>query len=250
MILLAIDVGNTNISCGIFRGNKIIKRFSVPTQDYSPQKIKRLLGKFRIDNTIVCSVVPPINKMLKQDLRRILKKSPYQLGQNLRVPVKNLYRKPSQVGEDRLVNAYAAIRLYGSPLVIVDFGTALTFDAVSPNEEYLGGLILPGLELCLKSLAKNTALLPLVKLSKPEGLIGRDTKNSILSGIVHGFQGVVDNLVDRLKKEMGKETIVIGTGGGINFLGNYYKKFDIIDKDLTLKGINMVFKKREAYYDR
>ena len=245
MNLLTIDIGNTNINCGVFREEKLIKRFSLSTPRYSLVKIKKLLGRTKINQVVVCSVVPKISKRLLFDLKGLTKAAPLLLGKDLKVPLKNLYRRPRQVGPDRLANAFAAIQLYGYPLIIADFGTALTFDIVSKNKEYLGGIILPGSKLCLEALAQNCALLPQVELMPPSELIGKDTKNSMLSGIVYGYAGLVDCLVDRLKKKIGRHTLVIGTGGDISLLKKYCKKFDRIDEGLTLKGLNMIFNRRE-----
>lgn len=246
-MLLAIDIGNTNISCGIFAGSRIIKRFSVPTKDYGLQRIKRGLSqsRSRIDAVIICSVVPKVTRALEKDLRGLFLLQPCILGRNIFVPVKNLYRKPEQVGSDRLVNAYAGIMFYGAPLVVVDFGTAITFDVISKNREYLGGVILPGLEISLDALFQKTALLPKVKLDEPKELIGRDTKNSMLSGLIYGFAVLTDGLVERIKnklsKSKSKSAKVIGTGGNINLIGKYCRRIDKIDKDLTLKGLSLIY---------
>lgn len=239
-MLLAIDIGNTNINFGIFKGRGLTKRFLIPTKDYSLRKIKKNLGKVIIDDIIICSVVPKSTKILVKDLKNLLGKKPIIIGKEIKVPIKNLYRKPKQVGQDRLVNAYAGIMLYGAPLIAVDFGTAITFDVVSRNKEYLGGMILPGLEISLDCLSERTALLPKIKLAKPQEFIGRDTRNSMLSGIVYGFTALTDDLVIRIKKKIGKNAKVIGTGGNINLIGRYCKRMDKIDRDLTLKGLNLI----------
>lgn len=131
--------------------------------------------------------------------------------------------------------------LYCAPLIVVDFGTAVTFDVVSDKKEYLGGMILPGLGISLDSLAERTALLPKIKLAAPREIIGRDTKNSMLSGIVYGFAALTDDLVVRIKKKIGRSALVIGTGGNIGLIGKYCKQIDKIDKDLTLKGLNIIY---------
>jgi type III pantothenate kinase len=153
------------------------------------------------------------------------------------VPIKNLYRNPEQVGQDRLVNAFAGLIFYGVPLIIIDFGTAVTFDVVSNKKEYLGGIITPGLNTSLKALAEHTALLPKTNLEKPRELIGRDTKASMLSGIVYGMSCLVDDLILRLKLKLGKSTKVIGTGGDIALIKPYCRRIDIQDKDIALRGI-------------
>jgi type III pantothenate kinase len=265
-MLLAIDIGNTNISFGVFsatkrggladhngerggfakyygeKGNRIIKRFDILTKIYNLKKLSRLLNKFKVDNVIICSVVPKVTNILEKDIRRLFSLRPYILGKNLHAPIKNLYRKPAQVGQDRLVNAYAGIRLYGSPLIVVDFGTAITFDVISTNKEYLGGMILPGLRISLDALFEKTALLPKINLSAPGEFIGRDTKSSMLSGLVYGFAVLTDDLSKRIKEKIGRRAKVIGTGGNINLIGRYCRKIDKIDKDLTLKGLNLIYR--------
>jgi len=242
-VLLAGDIGNTNISFGLFQGARLLRRFNIPTHDYTLGRLKASLGKADIADTLICSVVPKVAQALNHDLSRLLAKRPYNIGKEIEVPIKNLYRHPQQVGQDRLVNAYAGIRLYGAPLIVVDFGTAVTFDAVSKKGDYLGGMILPGLEISLEALARRTALLPKIKLAKPKEFIGRDTKNSMLSGMVFGFASLTDNLVTRIKDKIGRNALSIGTGGNIRLIGRYCKRLDKIDPDLTLKGLNLIYQK-------
>lgn len=242
-MLLAIDIGNTNINFGVFKGLRLIRRFLVPTKGYSLKKIKIPSAGFKIDSSIICSVVPSATKTLKAHLGRWLGKRPYIIGKDIIVPIKNKYRRAKEVGQDRLVNAYAGAEFYGLPLVAVDFGTAITFDVVSENREYLGGMILPGLGISLEILAQRTALLPKIKLKKPTEFIGRDTANSMLSGVVYGFSGLVDSLTERIKNELGQKSRVIGTGGDIGLMSKYCRKFDKIDPDLTLKGLSLIYHK-------
>jgi type III pantothenate kinase len=240
-MLLAIDIGNTNISLGLFIGNRLRKRLVIPTKEKKYQTcLKKIFRQKKIRDAIICSVVPDVTQILEQDLKRLLGRRPYIIGREIKVPIRNLYRKPRQVGQDRLVNAYAGIMLYGAPLIAVDFGTAITFDVVSENKEYLGGMILPGLEISLVCLSEKTALLPKIKLAKPKEFIGRDTRKSMLSGIVYGFAALTDDLVIRIKKKIGKNAKVIGTGGNINLIGRYCKRLDRIDRNLTLKGLNLI----------
>lgn len=243
-MLLAIDIGNTNISLGLFKDSRLIKRYTIPTgeRNYSVT-LKKIFFRNRIDDALICSVVPDASKIFKKDLSKLLDKEPIMIGESVIVPIKNLYRKPNQVGQDRLVNAYAGVVLYGAPLIIVDFGTAITFDVISKNREYLGGMILPGLNISLDVLAERTALLPKIKLSKPREFIAKDTKSSMLSGIVYGFAALTDNLAMRIKNKIGNNAMVIGTGGDIDLIGKYCKKINKIDRDLTLKGLNLIYYK-------
>lgn len=241
-MLLAIDIGNTNISLGLFRTERLIKRNTMLTKEktYLP-KLKDIFRNNKIDDVIICSVVPKSTRILQKDLRKLFMERSIIIGKDIIAPIKNLYRKPKQVGQDRLVNAYAGVKLYGAPLIVVDFGTAVTFDVISKNKEYLGGMILPGLQISLDVLAQRTALLPKIKLKEPQEFIGRDTKNSLLSGVIYGFAALTDNLVKMIKNKTGRQTKVIGTGGDIFLIGKYCSNIDKIDRDLTLKGLNLIY---------
>lgn len=241
-MLLVIDIGNTNINLGLFKGSRLIKRYIISTKlkNYLPA-LKEVFAKNNINAAIICSVVARVTFALENNLKKLLGKRPYIIGKDIKVPIKNLYRHPKQVGFDRLVNGYAGFRLYGAPLIIVDFGTAITFDVILKNKAYLGGLILPGLEISLDALANNTALLPRIKLTQPKEFIGRDTKNSMLSGIVYGFSSLTDTLVKKIKNRLGRGTKVIGTGGNINLMSRYCREFDKIDRDLIFKGLKLIY---------
>lgn len=240
-MLLTVDIGNTNINFGIFKGKVLIKKFFIPTVEYQVLRFKRIMGSGSIDDSIICSVVPSATKRVVQDLRKLFGREPYIIGKDIKAPIRNLYRFRNQVGQDRLVNAYAGIMFYGAPLIVVDFGTAITFDVISKNKEYLGGMILPGLDISLEALAKKTALLPKIKLESPREFIGRETKSSILSGIVYGFAALADELSLRIKREIGKSAKVIGTGGNIDLIAKFSKCFNFTDINLTLKGLNLIY---------
>ncbi len=241
-MLLAIDIGNTNITSAIFKGKKLIKQFDIPVKKYSQSKLAKKLPNYdQISASVICSVVPKLTKVIQSGLTKLTAKSPYIIGKHLIVPIKNRYRKPQQLGQDRLVNAYAASKLYGAPAIIIDTGTGITFDVVSKNNEYLGGLIFPGVGVLLASLAEKTALLPLIKIAKPKKLIGNDTKSSILSGIVFGISALSKELIGKIKQHAGKNSLVIGTGGDIDLIKKYSKLKIKIDKNLTLKGINLIY---------
>lgn len=242
-MLLAVDIGNTKISFGIFARNRLIKKFDIATDQYNVRRLKKGLGRLPITGAIVCSVVPGKNPALKKDLTLRIGRSPFFAGEDIRVPIRNQYRTPQQVGQDRLVAAYAASELYGYPAIVIDAGTAITLDVVSRKKAYLGGMILPGLAMSLDALHQRTALLPSVKLSKPGGFIGKDTAGSILSGIVFGFGLLIEGLVKKLRLEFGKSTIAVGTGGSIRFLSRDCRVFDKIDPDLTLKGLSLIYRK-------
>lgn len=241
-MLLAVDIGNTNINLGIFKAGALLKRLVLPTRsrDYAPF-LKKIYSANKIKETVICSVVPEATAKLVKAIRKVSVNKPYIIGKGLKAPVRNLYKIKKEVGMDRLVNAYAGIRFYGAPLIIVDFGTAITFDVVSKNKEYLGGMILPGLNISLEALWQKTALLPKIRLEKPEDFIGRDTKTSILSGLLYGFGSLTDELSQRIKKVAGKNAKVILTGGNTDLIKEYCSNIDAVDKDLTLKGINLIY---------
>ncbi len=241
-MLLAVDIGNTNISFGIFKGLVLKKTFDIPTKQYSRNKLLKKIISLKGADTLISSVVPGITRVIAKELAGITGKRPYIIGKDIKVPVKNLYRKANQAGQDRLVNAYAAVKLYGAPLIVVDFGTAITFDVISKSGSYAGGMILPGLGLSIKALKNGTALLPEIKIGRPKALIGRDTKSSILSGIVYGFAGLTEQLNYKLKKNLGSRAKVIATGGNARLIRSYCNNIDRLDNTLTLKGINLIYK--------
>ena len=257
-MILVCDIGNTNITAGLFQGKRLVYKTKFPTSKagngFPAVAGSRLLREkhfpariafSQIKAIVICSVVPRALKSLKASFKSLKNIPVYCLGENLAVPIKNLYARPKQVGQDRLVNAYAASRLYGAPLVVIDFGTAVTLDVISKNQEYLGGMILPGLELSLDALSARAALLPKVKLERPKEFIGRDTKSSMLSGVVYGFAALTDSLSQKIKKEIGANAKVIATGGNINLIAKYCQSLDKIDPDLTLKGLNLIFRHYE-----
>ena len=231
--LLAIDIGNTNITVGLFKGSRLVKKRKIPSsyRSYS----------FEAANEVVISSVAP--QVLKRVVANIKKQGavdPVIVGKDVTVPIKNLYTIKSQVGQDRLVNAFAAKSLYGAPCVIIDFGTAVTFDCVSKRGEYLGGLILPGIEMSLQGLYDRTALLPNVKLKASSSIIGKDTVSSIRGGILFGLGYAADGLVSRYRKILGKPLKVIATGGNAGLVKKYAESIQIVDEDITLKGLYLL----------
>ncbi len=255
---LAIDIGNTNITAGIFKGAKLLGKVNIPTHAYSSyaKRIKTLINiihnrraslraPYYMDgiDIIIPSVVPPALARLVVELRRMSGTIKITIiGRDLKVPIRNMYKIKNEVGQDRLVNAFAAKVLYGTPAVIVDFGTAITFDIISKRGDYLGGLILPGIELSLSSLYRNTALLPKVELERASYIIGKDTVNSMRGGILFGFGAMCDGLAAKYKKILGRSTKVIATGGNSKLMKRYAKSIQRVDEDLTLKGLQLISK--------
>ncbi len=241
-MLLAVDIGNSNIALGLFKGKRLVRKLRIPTRDKAAaRKIKRAFAIYKVDATVVCSVVPEAEKRLAVILRRLFKVKPLILGRDLKVPIRNLYKEPGQVGQDRLVNAYAGRALYKTPLIIIDFGTAITFDVVSKNGAYLGGIIAPGIELSLNALAERTALLPKISLRKVPAVLGRTTSESMASGAYYGSTFICDGLVKKLRQSLGLHFNVLATGGNARLIAVHSSAVRKIDEDLTLKGINMAF---------
>lgn len=250
MYLLAVDIGNTNITAGIFEGGKLLGKAKIPTSSCSSyvRQLKALIRKAgretdKPDEVIVSSVVPLALARFVAELRRMSDTIKITIiGRDLKVPVRNMYKIKSEVGQDRLVNAYAVKALYGTPAVVIDFGTAITFDIISKRGDYLGGLILPGIGLSLSGLYKNTALLPRVELESASSIIGKDTVNSMRGGILFGFGAMCDGLVAQYRKILGNPVKVIATGGNAALMKRYARSIRRIDEDLTLKGLQLIFK--------
>lgn len=254
MWLLCVDIGNTSIAFGLYKGKRLVKTWRVKTGTVPVFK----KGDCPYFSIIISSVVPKALAKLKPVLKKQFKGIPiYVLGENIKAPIKNLYNNPKQVGQDRLVNAYAAAKLYGAPAIVVDFGTAITFDVISKKGEYLGGVIVPGMEISLEALSQRAALLPKIELKKPKTLLGvrslpcgqakppilgKDTVNSMLSGIFYGFGSLTDGVVDKLKRNYVRNAKVIATGGHSDLVAPYCKSINRVNKNLTLEGLRFIFK--------
>lgn len=255
-MFLAVDIGNTNIKIAIFQGKKISSVWRLVTNKgglsnqyerilrrlFRPAKVKTV----EIEAILICSVVPKLTSVFKKVLFSLFKKRPLILGKDIIAPIKNLYKRPEQVGQDRLANAVGAVSEYGSPIIIVDFGTALTFDFVTAAGSYLGGVIVPGLELSLKALTRCADLLPEVVLNRPRALLGRETVASIKSGIVYGYSFLVEGILRGLKKELRlKAHQVVATGGKAPLIFHYCRSINKIDKNLTLEGLRVIYEKEK-----
>lgn len=249
-MLLAIDIGNTTISLGILKGQRVVRIFSIDSEISQVRlrsgfkKIFRHISKKfpDIQKVILCSVVPKLLHTVERAIVQHLKIRPFIIGKDIKVPLKNHYHNPKQVGQDRLVCAYAAKCLYGQPAIIIDFGTAITFDVISKQGNYEGGIIVPGIRLSVQSLYKKTALLPKISSIKgPRALIGKNTKESILSGIFFGYGSMCCGLIDHISKQINGKPKVIVTGGHTNLMKKFIsKKIFKIDKNLVFKGMKLL----------
>jgi len=242
-MLLTIDIGNTSIHNGVFDKNILKKTFRFPTYSKNLNSIytRKLKTCARnIEYVIITSVVPRALKKVEKTIKYVTGKRPIIVGRDVDSGVENLYKNPEQVGSDRLVNARAAYELYGGECVIVDFGTAITIDIVNKKKQYIGGVIAPGPGISLWALSEKTALLPKVTIKKPKAILGRETKESMLVGIIYGFSSLCDGIVNKLKKKYCRNAKVVVTGGFSKLIGPYCESADKIDTDLTLKGLKLI----------
>ena len=247
-MILTIDIGNTTTSFGVFERGRLRSQFAISTQsNRTPDEITlqlKALAKIRhlhlrrASQIILCSVVPRMSSVLIQALRSLEEVPIRVVGQDLLVPLVNRYTYPEQVGQDRLVGAYAAWLRFKRDCIVADFGTAITIDVVTKQGEYLGGVIAPGFEISLEALATRTALLPKVELREPPELLGRDTANSIRSGLLHGCAALCDGLIAELKARYVPNATVVATGGASPLIAKYAKTLAHLKPHLILEGLH------------
>lgn len=252
-MLLAIDAGNTNLTIGIFDGSEIRIRWRLrtvadQTADEWGLKFRELLASARlsphaIGSIIVSSVVPPLETSLSEMGRRYFGHEPFFVNGRTETGLNILYDNPREVGADRIVNSVAALHKYGGPCIVVDLGTAITFDAVSGRAEYLGGIICPGIGISISGLFTKTARLPMVDFREPEKLIGANTVGSIQSGIYYGAIGMIDGILERMIAEMGGEVKTVATGGQASLITRGSRFVTIADEDLTLEGLRLIWER-------
>jgi type III pantothenate kinase len=249
-MLLAIDIGNTAIAFGVFRGEKLQGTWHASSgihrlPDEYAVLITNLLS-FKgikasdIKQAILCSTVPPLVSIFEEVCERYFNLKTLVVGAGTRTGVRICMDNPREVGADRVVNAAAAHHLYGGPLIVIDMGTATTFDVVSAEGDYLGGAIAPGIGISSEALWVRTAKLPRVELVRPKQAIGRNTVTAIQSGIVFGYIGLIEGIVARMRHELGGETKVVATGGYANVIGPETPVIQEINPDLTLIGLRLI----------
>ncbi len=250
-MLLAIDIGNTNITLGLFRGDELGSRWRLAS---SPEKTSDeygalLLNLFKrsgvgagdIHAAAMASVVPPLTGVLAKSCSSFLSCEPMIVDSSVMTGVRILYDDPGQVGADRIVDAVAAFKLYGGPACIVDFGTATTFDAISREGDYLGGAIVPGIRIAAEALFQRASKLPKVDFYRPPAAIGRNTAHSLQSGLLFGYVGVVEGMIERFRSELGADLKVIGTGGLAETVAKETKAISILAPWLTLDGLKIIY---------
>lgn len=252
-MLLAVDIGNTNIVFGLFRDKQLQMHWRIRTEiNRTTDEYWVLVQEFirlnsaepqTIDALILSCVVPPLVPVFEELSLKFFDTQALVVGPGVKTGISILYKNPVEVGADRIVNAVAGFEKYGGPLILVDFGTATTFDAVSARGQYLGGAIAPGLRISLEALFRNTAKLSPVDLAVPEHVIGRSTMESIQSGTVYGFVGMIDSIVGRMQKEMESKARVVGTGGLISVIAEQVESIEVVDDFLTLEGLNLIYER-------
>ncbi|PIQ99862.1 MAG: pantothenate kinase [Nitrospinae bacterium CG11_big_fil_rev_8_21_14_0_20_45_15] len=254
-MLLAIDVGNTHNVIGLFSGAKLITHWRIRTEkNRTADEYWVLIKEFillngveaeTIDSIVVACMTPPLVPIIEEMGKKYFSCKPLIVGPGTKTGISILYKNPSEVGADRIVNAVAGYEKYGGPLIIVDFGTATTFDAVSAKGEYLGGAICPGVQVLLDALFEKTAKLPRVDLSRPKNVIGKSTVESIQSGTIFGYSGMVDVMVAKMKAEMGVPAKVIATGGISGWMAEQSESIELTDPFLTLEGLRLIYDKNK-----
>jgi type III pantothenate kinase len=252
-MLLVLDVGNTETTFGLFEGETLSKRWSVSTtlnrtQDEWAALIKILFdmagfSPSELDGIVISSVVPPVDPVLKSAFEAYLSMEPLFVAPGIKTGIQILYENPLEVGADRVVNAVAAAKLYELPAIVIDFGTATTFDLINSEGNYLGGVIAPGLAISADALFTRAAKLPKVEIAKPRKVVGKSTVSSIQSGLFYGYASLTEGIVKRIRNESGEIKTVIATGGLAKLISPECPFIDEIDEDLTLKGLFFIYEK-------
>lgn len=257
-MLLVIDVGNTHIVLGVYEDKTLINNWRIATDksrtsDEYGLLLEQLFRYHKIDiddieDVIISSVVPTLMHALEAMSLKYFKRKPYIIGPGIKTGMNIKYDNPKEVGADRIVNAVGAYEKYGGPIIIVDFGTAITFCAVSRSGDYLGGAIAPGVEISSEALFMRTAKLPKVELQKPDRVICKNTVNSIQAGLAYGYVGLVDYITEMMKEELkyeGEVKNVVATGGLANFVAEESKTITKVDKYLTLEGLRIIYERNK-----
>lgn len=254
-MLLAIDIGNTNLVIGCIENDVIrfkarIATDRIRTSDQYGVEIKNMIEAYgvqadQIDDCIISSVVPPVFNSVKTGVWKVIGKQPMVVGPGLKTGLNIQVDVPSQVGSDRIVIAVAALAEYKAPMILMDMGTATTLEIVEPGNRYLGGVILPGVKVSLEALTSRAAQLPAISLDNPKSVIGKNTVDCMRSGMMYGTAAMIDGLIERIESELGHECTLIATGGMAQFIVPLCKRDIILEKDLLLKGLNLIYKKNK-----
>ncbi|MFN0140168.1 MAG: type III pantothenate kinase [Pyrinomonadaceae bacterium] len=249
-MLLAIDIGNSQVKCGIFDHENLVSKISIPTsRDITSDALASLLSDkitWPIDAAIISSVVPEVDGAFREFVIAGFNLAPIFVNHELDLGLKINYQPPGDVGADRLVNAFAATEKYGAPCIVCSFGTATVTDVVNASREFVGGLIAPGIKTLAAALKLTTSKLPEVNIEKPDNVVQNTTVGAIRSGVVHGYFALVEGLIAGVKKESGSELKVIATGGFAQMIAENTDQIDVVDKDLTLEGLRRLYARIHA----
>ncbi|MGB9678920.1 MAG: type III pantothenate kinase [Thermoanaerobacteraceae bacterium] len=252
-MLLVYDVGNTNIVLGVYDGKKLVHNFRISTdRDKTSDEYGILINELfeyngiklkDIEAAIISSVVPPIMHTLESMTIKYCNTIPLVVGPGIKTGINIKYDNPKEVGADRIVNAIAAYEIYGGPVIVIDFGTATTFCAISKKCEYLGGAIAPGLVISADALFQRTAKLPKIELTKPDNVICKNTVSSMQSGIIYGHIGMVDYIVRKMKNQFAKDAFVVATGGFAKLIAEESETINTVNDLLTLEGLRIIYER-------
>jgi type III pantothenate kinase len=252
-MIMVLDIGNTTIALGVFQARKLLANWKIKsdrekTADEYGLILSSLLGQEKlggqkIKGAIISSVVPPLTPVIQQAVERFFKVKPLLVGSGLKTGLPILYENPAEVGSDRIVAACAAYEKYGGPCLVVDFGTATTFDAISAAGEYLGGSIAPGIQISAEALYLRTARLPRIEIKKPRTAIGRNTVASMQSGLYFGYIGLVNQIIAEMSAEFQSRPMVIATGGQAALIAPEIKAINKVEPNLVLEGLRLIYEK-------
>lgn len=235
--LLLIDISNSFTKLALADSDRLLQRRKLPTNNLSPETLRKIIKGWKFQRIVFCSVVPSCD----QTILNTLSVPVLQLTAKINLGIGIDYPKPSTIGADRLANAVAAAELYGAPAVVVDFGTAVTFDILSADRKYIGGVIAPGLTVMTDYLYQRTALLPRINLLEPVSVIGRSTKEAMLAGAIHGYRGLVAQILSEIRAELSaKKMRVVATGGYAELIAAKLPVLKNVNPDLTLEGLRII----------
>lgn len=246
-MLLTADIGNTSITLGLFDNDALVEEYRLASdKDLSLEEyevlLKSLFKEYKIDGCIISSVVEELTKKFKKAVDNVFKLDSLVLTTKINTGVKICLDNPKEAGADRIANAVGAYVLYNYPVIVIDFGTATTFDIVNDKGEFVGGIIAPGVNLQVKALNKFTSKLPRIEITPSSAAIGHNTNDAILSGILRGTAAMIDGLVEQCEKELGQKAVIVATGGYSGLISTYLKRqFDFINPTLTLEGLRYLY---------
>lgn len=255
-MLLALDLGNTNIVIGVFQGETLTQHWNIQSgrdktcDEYAVTLLQLFalsgVAGEEIRDVIISSVVPPLTPVFQELSQNQFNIKPLVVGPGLKTGMPILYENPLEVGADRIVSSVAAFSKYGGPAIVVDFGTATTFDAISAEGEYLGGAIAPGIQIAAEALSMKTAKLPRIEIKIPKKAIGRTTVSSMQSGLYFGYIGLVTNIINKFKNELGSQAKVVATGGFASLIFEKIDQIDIYERHLVLEGLRIIHERNTS----